>query len=127
MPNANSPTSTYRHRALPLPADRRLSLRSAQNNGVDSFICGSLFDFGFAGDTNYAQTVHHRLFESTNTQGEIRRNDIVSLNICRAREHGIPGYNAYRQLCGLKRAARFEDFTDSMTMENAEKLRTIYQ
>ncbi len=94
---------------------------------MDSILCGSFYDYGFSGDTNYAQEIHHRLFETTNHQGEIRRNDIVSINICRAREHGIPGYNAFRQFCGLKRASQFQDFTDTMSFENAEKLQTIYK
>ncbi len=100
---------------------------SAQNNGVDSFLCGSLYDYGFAGDSNYAQQVHHRLFEITNHQGETRRNDIVAMNICRAREHGIPGYNAYRQFCGLKRANQFQDFSDTMNSEAIQKLQMIYK
>jgi peroxidase len=99
----------------------------AQNSGVDSLLCGSLFDFGFAHDGNFAQQIHHHLFETTNLQGETRRNDIVSINICRAREHGIPGYNAYRQLCGLKRAVQFQDFADIMSVENIQKLQMIYQ
>ncbi len=94
---------------------------------MDSFLCGSLFDYGFAGDTNFAQQVHHRLFETTNHQGETRRNDIVSINICRAREHGIPGYNSYRQLCGLKRANQFQDFGDTMNFESIQKLQMIYK
>ena len=90
-------------------------------------LCGSLFDYGFAGDSNYVQDIHHRLFESVNRQGEIRRNDIVAINVCRAREHGIPGYNAFRELCGLPRASQFQDFTDTMSFENAAKLQMIYK
>ena len=107
--------------------DLNFVLPSAQNNGVDSLICGALFDFGFAYDTNYAETVHHLLFENTNDQGQLIRNDIVAINICRAREHGIQGYNAYRQFCGFQRATQFQDFADTMTMENAQKLQTLYK
>lgn len=94
---------------------------------MDSLLCGSLFDYGFAEDSNYAQTIHHRLFENVNGQGELRRNDIVSINICRGREHGIQGYNAYRQFCGLKRAKQFQDFADTMTFENLQKLQMLYK
>lgn len=100
---------------------------STQTNGLDSFICGALYDFAFAGDTNYAQIFHHRLFESTTPQGETRRHDIVALNICRGREHGIPSYNAYREFCGLKRANSFQDFADVMTGESVQKLQMIYK
>jgi peroxidase len=100
---------------------------SGPNNGVDSFLCGSFFDYGFAGDANFAQQIHHRLFETTNAQGETRRTDLVALNICRGREHGLPGYNSYRQLCGLKRAIQFQDFADTMSIESVQKLQMIYQ
>ncbi|UJR31426.1 hypothetical protein I4U23_018919 [Adineta vaga] len=98
-----------------------------QTNGLDSFLCGALYDYGFAGDASYAQQIHHRLFESTNHQGETRRSDIVALNICRGRQHGIPGYNAYRELCGLRRANRFEDFLDTMSFEAIRTVQMIYK
>jgi peroxidase len=101
-------------------------LTSAPNNGVDSILCGALYDYGFAGDANYAQEIHHRLFESKK-QGQIKRHDIVAINICRAREHGIAGYNVYREFCGLKRARDFQDFADTMTFEAIQKLQRIYK
>ena len=86
-----------------------------------------MYDFAFAGDTNYAQIFHHRLFESTTPQGETRRHDLVALNICRGREHGIPSYNAYREFCGFKRAENFQDFADVMTGESIQTLQMIYR
>lgn len=39
--------------------------------------------------------------------------DLSSLNIQRSRDHGVPGYNAYRELCQVGRRARtFDDFKD---------------
>ena len=48
---------------------------------------------------------------STSSGREAFGMDLVSLNIQRSRDHGIAGYNSYRELCGLKRAAKFEDFS----------------
>ncbi|CAF1297107.1 unnamed protein product [Adineta steineri] len=98
-----------------------------KTNGLDSFLCGALVDFSFAADTNYAQQIHHRLFESTNHQGELRRSDLVALNICRGRQHGLPGYNAYRQLCGFRLANRFQDFSDTMSPQSIETMQTLYK
>ncbi|CAB3377984.1 Hypothetical predicted protein [Cloeon dipterum] len=53
--------------------------------------------------------------------------DILSLNIQRGRDHGLPGYNSYRKLCGLKRARDFTDLTDTIRPEALQVLRRIYR
>ncbi|XP_066600393.1 uncharacterized protein [Prorops nasuta] len=52
--------------------------------------------------------------------------DLIALNVQRARDHGIPGYNNYRELCNLKRASTFEDLSREMAPEVIARLKRIY-
>ena len=36
--------------------------------------------------------------------------DLFSLNIQRGRDQGVPGYNKWRELCGLRKFKSFKEF-----------------
>ena len=97
-----------------------------ENNGLDSIICGLFYDYGFAHDGNFAHQIHNRLFESVNKYGQLWRNDLVAINICRGREHGIRGYNAYREYCKIPKATNFEDFGDTINYDGIQFLKKNY-
>ncbi|CAF0905171.1 unnamed protein product [Adineta steineri] len=96
-------------------------------NGLDSIICGAFYDYGFSHDGNFAHQIHHRLFETTNQYKQLWRNDLVAINICRGREHGIRSYNAYRHHCKLPKASYFEDFGDTINYDGIELLQKLYK
>lgn len=52
--------------------------------------------------------------------------DLVALNVQRARDHGIPGYNNYRALCNLKRAENWDDLSREIPPEVINRLKRIY-
>ncbi|XP_046478630.1 peroxidase isoform X1 [Neodiprion pinetum] len=52
--------------------------------------------------------------------------DSMSLDIQRGRDHGIPGYNHYREHCGLSLASTFDEFLDTIPIEVVEKLSMLY-
>nr|XP_057946306.1 thyroid peroxidase-like isoform X1 [Doryrhamphus excisus] len=54
--------------------------------------------------------------------------DLASLNLQRGRDHGLPGYNDWREFCGLKRIRTLEDFTRVVKDVNvAERILQLYK
>jgi len=52
--------------------------------------------------------------------------DLISLNLQRARDHGIPGYNHYRAICNLTRASGFDGLGREVAPPVIERLRRTY-
>jgi len=52
--------------------------------------------------------------------------DLVSLNIQRARDHGIRGYNHYREFCNMTRARDFNDLAGEISRPLINILSKIY-
>ena len=73
---------------------------------------------------------------SSSVQEELRRgegdlSDLVSINIQRGRERGVPGYTKYRnlKLCGLAKVKSFNDLTRKagFKAEDVANLRKVYR
>ena len=72
---------------------------------------------------------------SSSVQENLRRgegdlSDLVSINIQRGRERGVPGYTKYRnlQLCGLSNVKSFDDLKNvgDFDQDDVENLRKVY-
>lgn len=59
-------------------------------------------------DRFISDQLRNHLFESSSTgSGKSDGFDLASFNIQRGRDHGVPGYNKFREYCGLYPAAMF--------------------
>ncbi|CAG9132466.1 unnamed protein product [Plutella xylostella] len=53
--------------------------------------------------------------------------DLVSLNIQRGRDHGLPSYPAWREHCGFERPKTMDDLSGVMDDESLSRITTIYK
>ncbi|KAE8751415.1 hypothetical protein FOCC_FOCC001989 [Frankliniella occidentalis] len=67
-------------------------------------------------------SITNKMFRGRNAFGS----DLMSVDIQRGREHGLPSYNEYREHCRLRRAESFDDFNDTISAENIALLRKVY-
>jgi len=74
-------------------------------------------------DSNFIADIRDHLFESRPGSGGL---DLVAVNIQRGRDHGIPGYNKYREICVGRAAKSWEDLGSSMGADTIKNLRRIY-
>ncbi|CAI5795086.1 myeloperoxidasemyeloperoxidase-like [Podarcis lilfordi] len=75
------------------------SWRIVMEGGIDPLLRGLLADHAKLMKQNQmmVEELQDRLFE----QLELIGLDLASLNLQRGRDHGLPGYNAWRRFCGL--------------------------
>merc|ERR1719228_1953060 len=74
---------------------------------------------------NFASSVNGKLFLHRESGAKVGL-DLVSINIQRGRDHGLPGYNHFRPLCGGVRAEMFSQLGDSMTDHHIDLLSKVY-
>ncbi|XP_058126675.1 peroxidase-like [Anopheles ziemanni] len=65
----------------------------------------------------------HYLFRNANPYGV----DLKAIDIHRARDHGLAGYNDYREFCGLQRASNWSDLKDTIPAATVHRLDEWYE
>merc|ERR1711963_260178 len=90
----------------------------------DGLLRGLVLDSSKAADSDFVDEVRNHLFEKSDKSGGL---DLVAVNIQRGRDHGIPGYNKYREICTGKKAQDWSDLRKSMEPRHINQLRTVYK
>ena len=93
------------------------------SNGIEGTMFGLLKNTSRPVDNKFAFSLSRRLFVPVGSEGH---RDLTALNIQRGREHGLPGYNEYRRLCGLKTYKRWSLLSRIMVPGAWEKLQKVY-
>ncbi|XP_022239815.1 chorion peroxidase-like [Limulus polyphemus] len=91
---------------------------------IDELIGGLINTPAQTYDPFITQEVTNHLFEEPHIPFGM---DLVSFNIMRGRETGVPGYNFFREWCGLGRAKTFEELEPVMNNGTAYKFAQLYK
>ncbi|XP_044758013.1 peroxidase [Coccinella septempunctata] len=89
----------------------------------DEYIMGLMNQVAQAMDDSITQEVTNHLFKKVGARFGM---DLVSFNMQRGREFGLPGYMEFRKFCGLPGAETFEDLFGSMPNETVRKYTSIF-
>ncbi|XP_058794552.1 peroxidase-like [Phymastichus coffea] len=89
----------------------------------ESLLRGLVLQRAQKADSNFHPEISEYLFRLVDEFGM----DLLALDIQRSRDHGIPGYNAYRQICGLETAKDFHGLINEISLNNIERLHTVYK
>ncbi|XP_072502931.1 lactoperoxidase [Notamacropus eugenii] len=93
--------------------------RIVKDGGIDPFVRGLLAKPSKMLQQNkiISSELRDKLFQPTH---KIHGFDLASINLQRGRDHGLPGYNAWRRFCGLSQPKTVEEF--SVVLGNNQKL-----
>ncbi|XP_024938090.1 peroxidase isoform X4 [Cephus cinctus] len=91
---------------------------------LDEYFMGLMNQVAQAMDDSITQEVTNHLFKKAGAKFGM---DLVSFNMQRGREFGIPSYMEFRKFCGLPGADTFEELFGSMPNETITRYSTIFQ
>ena len=73
-------------------------------------------------DNNFVKDVTENLFDD-NEFGL----DLIAINMQRGRDHGLPGYVFYREICGVGKVNDFEDLASNISPSQIQNLKRAYK
>lgn len=78
-------------------------------------------------DRFFTAEVTQRLFEDNSDHLPTCGLDLVSLNIQRGRDHGLPAYPVYRRHCQLPPVDTWEQMAQAVDKDSLKSIREIYK
>lgn len=75
-------------------------------------------------DNFFTKQVTNHMFQPPNADFGL---DLFALNIQRGRDHGIPGYNKWREACGMPKVTNFRQLASIMKRPVPRLLRRMYK
>ena len=91
---------------------------------LDSLVRGMSQQASASFDNSFVEDLRNNLFESAPGRGGL---DLVAINVQRGRDHGIPGYNKYREICLGSKVTDWDDFTNTIAPAKVAILKVIYK
>lgn len=90
----------------------------------DEYLMGLMNQVAQAMDDSITQEVTNHLFKK---DGNRFGHDLVSFNMQRGREFGLPGYMEFRKFCGLSVSNSWEEMAGSMANETIYRYQSIFE
>ncbi|KAF0702966.1 Uncharacterized protein FWK35_00034484, partial [Aphis craccivora] len=97
-----------------------------QMNYMDHLVRGLSMQNTQQVDMLFTQTITNYLYSNSHPDNMFGM-DIVSLDIQRSRDHGIPSYTQFRKYCGLKDIKNEQDLNQIMVKGSTNKLLRQYK
>lgn len=91
---------------------------------VDQLVRGMIWESAEQTDPFVSQELSGHLFQPPKAKFG---HDLPAINIQRGRDQGVPGYNDWREWCGLPRAKSFSDLEPLLTNRTAYHYSRIYK
>jgi peroxidase len=96
-----------------------------EDYGVDQLLRGLFLEPMQNADSVVTKDLTDRLFEDP--ARKFSGQDLISINIMRGRDHGLPGYNEFREYCNLTRATDFSDLKTYIPSDVVDSMQKVYR
>lgn len=111
--------------AIPLHKELFSPIALHMFGSVDRIMFGLANQRAQSADYFISKQLTNHLFERPGAFGPGM--DLFAMNIQRGREHGIPDYNKWRKICGLKTIQSFDDLRYVMHDTTAANIEQLYR